>query len=453
MQLPFLGRVKRPAFWIVGLLAVGILSAGIAAFAIFRSRVPPYEVADYTTAATETALTVRISASGTVEPVKTVNLSPKTAGILAELYVEQGDRVTAGELIARMDGDDLEAQLRQNQASLAEAEAQLADVRQGSESEQIAQAQASVSSAEAQLRDAQSRLTLARDRLERNRQLYSRGAISANELDSFESETRVAEAAVDQAEARIYEAEQRLQDLRNDPDTEEVAQAEARVARAQAQVDAAQIRLEDTLIRAPFAGIITQKFATEGAFVTPTTSASSATSATSTAIVALASDLEVVAEVPEADINKIEPGQSVEIQADAIPDETFLGEVRLIAPEAIERQNVTLFEVRIELLEGQDQLLSNMNVDVAFIGDAVADALVVPTVAVVTQEGQPGVLIPGDRNRIRYRPVTLGSQVGDQIQILEGIEAGDRVFIDLPPGQTLENLTFGQQDEAEPETE
>ncbi|NEQ34258.1 MAG: HlyD family efflux transporter periplasmic adaptor subunit, partial [Leptolyngbya sp. SIO4C5] len=372
MQLPFLGRVKRPAFWIVGLLAVGILSAGIAAFAIFRSRVPPYEVADYTTAATETALTVRISASGTVEPVKTVNLSPKTAGILAELYVEQGDRVTAGELIARMDGDDLEAQLRQNQASLAEAEAQLADVRQGSESEQIAQAQASVSSAEAQLRDAQSRLTLARDRLERNRQLYSRGAISANELDSFESETRVAEAAVDQAEARIYEAEQRLQDLRNDPDTEEVAQAEARVARAQAQVDAAQIRLEDTLIRAPFAGIITQKFATEGAFVTPTTSASSATSATSTAIVALASDLEVVAEVPEADINKIEPGQSVEIQADAIPDETFLGEVRLIAPEAIERQNVTLFEVRIELLEGQDQLLSNMNVDVAFIGDAVA---------------------------------------------------------------------------------
>ncbi|NEQ32789.1 MAG: efflux transporter periplasmic adaptor subunit, partial [Leptolyngbya sp. SIO4C5] len=115
--------------------------------------------------------------------------------------------------------------------------------------------------------------------------------------------------------------------------------------------------------------------------------------------------------------------------------------------------NVTLFEVRIELLEGQDQLLSNMNVDVAFIGDAVADALVVPTVAVVTQEGQPGVLIPGDRNRIRYRPVTLGSQVGDQIQILEGIEAGDRVFIDLPPGQTLENLTFGQQDEAEPETE
>ncbi|MFE4105629.1 efflux RND transporter periplasmic adaptor subunit [Almyronema epifaneia] len=448
MQLPFFSRFKRPTVWVIGLLAVGILSVSAVAFVVFRSRVAPYEVADYTTPATEMALTVRITASGTVEPVKTVNLSPKTAGVLAELYVEQGDRVVAGELIARMDSDDLEAQLRQNQANLAEAEAQLVDLRQGSEAEQIAQAQASVASAEAQLRDAQARLDLARDRRDRNRQLYNRGAISANELDTFESEARVAEAAVDQARSRIVEAQQQLQDLRNNPDVDEVAQAEARVAGAQAQVDAARIRLEDTLIRAPFSGIVTQKFATEGAFVTPTTSASSATSATSTAIVAIASDLEVVAEVPEADINKIRPGQPVEIQADAVPDEVFRGEVRLIAPEAIEQQNVTLFEVRVELLEGQDQLLSNMNVDVAFIGDAVEDALVVPTVAVVTQEGQPGVLIPGDRNRIRFRPVTLGSQVDDQIQILEGIEAGDRVFIDLPPGQTLENLTFGQQDQA-----
>ncbi|NJL87745.1 MAG: efflux RND transporter periplasmic adaptor subunit [Leptolyngbyaceae cyanobacterium SM1_1_3] len=449
MQLPLIGKVKRPAAWIVGLLAVGILTTGAIAFGILRSRVPPYELADYTTTVEATALTVQITASGTVKPVKTVNLSPKNAGILAEIYVEQGDRVAAGDLIGRMEANDLEAQLRQNQASLAEAEAQLTDLRQGSDAEQIAQARAGVETAQAQLRDAQARRDLASDRLSRNQQLYAQGAISANELDSLNSEARIAQAAIDQARSQINDAQQRLQDLRNNPDADEIAQAEARVAQAQAQVDAGRIRVEDTLIRAPFAGIITQKFATEGAFVTPTTSASSATSATSTAIVAVASDLEVVAEVPEADIGKIRPGQSVEIRADAVPDETFRGEVRLIAPEAVEQQNVTLFEVRIQLLEGQERLRSNMNADVAFIGDAVADALVVPTVAVVTQEGQPGVLIPGDRNRIRFRPVTLGSQVGDQIQILDGIQAGDRVFIDLPPGQTLENLTFGQQEKTE----
>jgi len=185
--------------------------------------------------------------------------------------------------------------------------------------------------------------------------------------------------------------------------------------------------------------------------VTPTTSASDATSATSTAIVAIASDLEVLAEVPEADIAKIRPGQAVEIVADAFPDQVFEGVVRLIAPEAIERQNVTLFQVRIELLTGQDVLLSNMNVTVAFIGNELSNALVVPTVAVVTQEGQSGVLVPGDRDRPRFRPVSLGSQAGNQIQILEGVEAGDRVFVDLPPGETLENLTFGR--DAAPEEE
>jgi HlyD family secretion protein len=69
--------------------------------------------------------------------------------------------------------------------------------------------------------------------------------------------------------------------------------------------------------------------------------------------VALAQDLEILAEVPEADISLIEPNQKVEIIADAFPEQTFEGRVKLIAPEAIERQNVTLFQVRIELLSGK----------------------------------------------------------------------------------------------------
>ncbi|MEM1280976.1 MAG: efflux RND transporter periplasmic adaptor subunit, partial [Cyanobacteria bacterium P01_H01_bin.152] len=236
----------------------------------------------------------------------------------------------------------------------------------------------------------------------------------------------------------------RLADLQNEPQPEAIAQAEARLAQAQAQLTSAQVQLADTQIRAPFAGIVTQKFANEGAFVTPTTSASDATSATSTAIVAIASDLEVLAEVPEADIAKIRPGQAVEVIADAYPDQVFEGVVRLIAPEAIERQNVTLFQVRVDLTSGKDILLSNMNVTVAFIGEVLSDALVVPTVAVVTQAGQAGVLVPGDRDRPRFQPVILGSQVGNQIQIEQGVEEGDRVFVDLPPGETLENLTFGR---------
>ncbi|NEP17907.1 MAG: efflux RND transporter periplasmic adaptor subunit [Leptolyngbya sp. SIO4C1] len=449
MQLPLVGKVKRPVPWLVGLVLLGLLSTGAIAAVIWRSRLPQYDVAELTVPTESAAVTVRISASGVVEPVRTVNLSPKAAGIVEALLVEQGDAVRAGQAIARMDSEDLEAQLRQSQASLTEAEAQLQDTRQGTDPAQLSQAAANLDAVEAQIRDAEARLDLARADYARSQSLYDSGAISRSELDRDESEVRSAEAALAQANYRVEEARQRLIDLENDPDPEAVDQAEARVERAEAQLAGVQTQLDDTVIRAPFAGIITQKFATEGAFVTPTTSASTASSATSTAIVALADGLEVVAEVPEADIGQIEVGQAVEIQADAFPEEIFRGEVKLIAPEAIEKQNVTVFQVRVRLEEGLDKLRSNMKVDVAFIGNQLSDALVIPTVAVVTQGGETGVLVPGENNRIQFRTVTLGPQVGDQIQILEGLEVGDPVFVDLPPGQTLENLRFSREGQEE----
>ncbi|MFM8006783.1 MAG: efflux RND transporter periplasmic adaptor subunit, partial [Dolichospermum sp.] len=102
------------------------------------------------------------------------------------------------------------------------------------------------------------------------------------------------------------------------------------VASAEAQLKQQQVQLEDTIIRAPFSGIITQRYATVGAFVSPAVSASSNASATSTSIVALAKGLEVLVNVPEVDIPQIKQGQKVEITVDAYPDEIFDGKVRLI---------------------------------------------------------------------------------------------------------------------------
>lgn len=451
MQLPIVGKVRRPLPWIVGAVLVGTLGLGAIAVST-RNRAPSYDLDALTVPVEQTALTVRNTASGTVKPVQTVNLSPKSSGILERLFVEQGDRVVQGQIIAQMESRGVEAQLRQNQAAVAEAEARLAEVRRGNLPTAISQAQAGLDAAQAQVEDARARVELAEEQLARNRQLAQSGAISENELDTFVQAQRSAIASLRSAEFQAEEARQRLADVRNDPQPEAIAQAEARLLQAQAQLEATQVLLEETRIRAPFSGIITQRFATEGAFVTPTTSASDASSATSTAIVALASDLEIVAEVPEADIAEIRPGQAVEIRADAFPDDLFEGVVQVIAPEAIERQNVTLFQVRIDLSTGEDQLLSNMNVTVAFIGQQVDNALVVPTVAVITQSGRTGVLVPGDQNRIRFKPVTLGSQAGDRIQILEGLAEGDRVFVDLPPGQTLDSITFGQT-ETTPQTD
>jgi HlyD family secretion protein len=444
MELPLIGKIRRPMVWLVGGLTAMAVVASVIGLGVWRNGLESYDVEALTTTATAQPLTVRIRASGSAQPVQTVNLSPETSGILEALYVEQGDRVEQGQLIARMKSDELAAQFQQNQAAVAEAEANLQDVRSGSRPEEIAQAVAAVAAARAQQRDAEARLSQARSDLARSQQLFDRGAISENDLDAARREQRSAQAGLEQSQARVAESQQRLADVRNLPEPAVVAQAEARLAQARAQMQATQVRLNDQSIRAPFPGIITQKFATEGAFVTPTTSASDLSSATSTAIVALAQDLEVLAEVPEADISLITPDQPVEIIADAFPDQVFEGRVKLIAPEAIEQQNVTLFQVRIELLTGKDVLRSNMNVDVEFIGDQLQNALVVPTVAVVTQAGETGVLIPGDNREIVFQLVTLGPQVENQIQILSGIEAGDRVFIDLPPGKSLDNITVRQ---------
>ncbi len=443
MHLPLIGRIKRPWPWLLALGVAGLIAAGAIAFA-FSRRPSDYDLDALTVPVTSTQLTIRISASGNVSPIRTVNLSPQSAGTVQALFVEQGSSVTAGQVIARMDSEPINAQIVQNQASVAEAQAQLDEVLRGASSTDIGQAAANAEAARAQLTDARARLTLSQNELSRSQSLFDQGGIARSDLDSALNDSRSASAGIDQAEARLAEAEARLADQQNGSDRETIAQAQARLNRAKGQLQAVQIQLEETVIRAPFDGIVTQRFADEGAFVTPTATASDVTSATSTAIVAIASGLEVIAEVTEADISRIKVGQSVEIQADAFPEQTFKGNVRLIAPEAIEKLNVTVFQVRIQLITGLDQLRSNMNTTVAFIGDQLADALVIPAVAVITQGGETGVLVPRESGQAEFKPVVLGSQEGDRIQVLDGLEKGNRIFIDLPPGQSLENLTFGQ---------
>jgi len=442
MRLPFRRRLTLP--WLLGLGLLGLIAVGGLTFSLSR-RGPDYDIDELTVPVSSSELTVRITASGSVEPIRTVNVSPKSAGTVEELFVEQGDRVTQGQVIARMDNAQLEAQMVQNRASIAEAQAQLDDAINGPSGTDIGQAEAALEAAEAQLNDARARLALAQEERDRSQRLFDQGAISRSDLDRAISESQSASANLQQFFARIDEAQQRLIDTQDGNDAETIAQAEARLRRAQGQLQAVEVQLNDTQIRAPFDGIVTQRFASEGAFVTPTATASDVTSATSTAIVAIANGLEVIAEVPEADISRISEGQTVEIQADAYPEETFDGTVKLIAPEAIERQNVTIFQVRVELTTGLDRLRSNMNTNVSFIGNRLEDALVVPAVSIITQGGETGVLIPTEDGQAAFEPVVLGSQVGDRIQIVDGLEAGDRVFIDLPPGQSLENLTFGRQ--------
>ncbi|WP_017326001.1 efflux RND transporter periplasmic adaptor subunit [Synechococcus sp. PCC 7336] len=444
IDLPSSSPFKIPRTWSIGFAAVAAVGAIYLGSTLWRQRSAGWDVNALTVPVEEQPIAIRITASGAIQPISSVNLSPKNAGLIAELLVEQGDVVEAGQPIARMDAEDINADVARALAQVDRAAAELDEARAGNRPEEIAQARARVAQAEALEIEAEARLALALDRLERNRSLAAEGAISRDEMDGVENEVNVTQATLALQQANLQETRDALSLSQRGSRDEDIAAAEAELAEAQAQLQSARVRQADTVVRAPFTGTITQKFATVGAFVTPTTSASDAASATSTAIVALADGLEVLAEVPEVDIGQIRLGQTVEILADAYPDEVFEGQVKLIAPEAVVEQNVTSFQVRVDLVTGLDKLLSGMNVDATFIGDEVPNGLVVPTVAIVTIDGKTGVLVPEDDNKPRFQPITIGSSVGNETQILSGIEAGDRVFIDLPPDVNLENLNFGR---------
>ena len=427
IELPLIGKIKHPVRWLVGLVAAGVVVAGSATYVIVDRSTPKIDLAKLTVPVEARDLTLRINASGKVVPIQSVNVSPKVAGVLKNLLVEQGDRVQAGQILAKMDDADLQAQLIQVRAKLAQAQAELAQARAGNRIQEIDRAQAQVDAAQA-------KANFAREKLERYRRLTQQGAIAQNELDQYVSESQ-------SAQANLREAQRQLSLLKSGSRPEEIAQRQAAVQAARGELQAIQVKLNDTIIRAPFTGLVTQKNASEGAFVTPTTSASSGTSssnsslANSTSIVVLAKGLEILAEVPEVDIGQIRSGQQVEIVADSYPERVFKGRVRLVAPEAIIEQNVTSFQVRVALDSGLDKLLSGMNVDLTFLGQNLNDALVVPTVAIVTQQGKTGVLVPGEKNKPEFRPVTIGSSIQDQTQILQGLKQGDRVFLDLPKDQ------------------
>ena len=325
------------------------------------------DLSPYTVVARSGVLPGVVTASGELDAERRVNVSPKRQGIMRELLVEEGDAVSAGQPLARMDAGDLEERLAELRANLRSAEAELE--RSASE-------------------------------LRRNQPLYRQGAISLDDLNRFVADEQIKRMAVAAARDRL----------------------------AQRQVERA-----DLLVRAPFAGVISQRYAEPGAFVTPTTTAAAVAGASSSSIVELSSGLEVEAKVPESDLGRLRVGMPASVRVDAFPDRRFAARIRRIAPRAVKQNNVNSFEVKLTLVDPPTDLRIGMTADVSFqTGELRADT-VVPTVSIVTEDGRPGVLLVGRDRQPTFQPVELGPSSGKDTAILSGLKSGTRVFVDLPP--------------------
>ena len=266
------------------------------------------------------------------------------------------------------------------------ANASLDKVIAGNRSQDIAQAQANLNKVQVTYRQAE-------EDLRRNQKLQAAGAISQQALSTDRS-TR------DSAIAQVEQAQQALNLLQVGSRPEDIAQARAKVMAAQGAVAIVQRSIEDTVIRAPFAGIVARKYADPGAFVTPTTAGSAVTSATSSSILALASKNEIVAQVAEASIAQIRVGQVAVIKVDAYSGKTFEGKVTQVATQSLVQQNVTSFEVKVAVSDTERLLHQGMNVTINFKAGELTQVLVVPTAAIDrTTDSRSGCICGENRRR------------------------------------------------------
>jgi RND family efflux transporter MFP subunit len=305
------------------------------------------------------------------------------------VYIEEGKEVRKGEVLARLDDAQLRASLKVGQAQ-AEASRRAA------------------AEDEARLREAE--LTL-----ERRRQLLKEGVIGRAELDA-------AEAEVSSLKARIALAQQQV----------EVAES---------QVKAIQTDLNDMVVRAPFDGVAISKDAQPGEMISPVSAGGGFTRTGIGTIVDMTS-LEIEVDVSESYINRVRPGQPVEAILGAYPDWRIPAHVITTVPSA-DRQKATVrvrigFDTASKDKRLDPRILPDMGVKVSFLNERAPQSeeaprarLLVPKTAIRTDNGASIVFVVRD-DTIERRAVRVGAADGERVEVISGINAGERVVVDGP---------------------
>ncbi len=352
-----------------------------AAFVWWRARpgtVPVRTVpAREASVATQTTL---LNTTGYVTARREATVSSKVTGKILEVLVEEGVHVESGQVLARVDASNTEASLQLSQAQLEAVRTALAETNAS--------------------------LALAESDLHRQQELAAKNIISPADLDHAAADARGL-------------AGRHAREL-------------AEVAVAERQVDVWKQQLDDTVIRAPFAGVVTSKNAQPGEMISPM----SAGGFTRTGICTLVdmASLEIEVDVSESYINRVLPGQRVEAVLDAYPDWRIPAHVIAIIPSA-DRQKATV-KVRVAFEQPDSRILPDMGVKVAFQAadsprPAASRQVLVPRTAVRQHDGHEVVWVARD-GRVSPRAVQLGGAAGDDVVIASGLAGGELVVVEGP---------------------
>jgi RND family efflux transporter MFP subunit len=372
------GRGKK-IFYLV-FAALALAGAGFLYRMGFFSPPVQVQLANVTQVYPSQAYTV-LTASGYVVPQRKSALASKVTGRLVWLGVEEGSRVKKGEVVARLESQDVEAGKTQAAANLETARFNLENAR-------------------AELADAALNLN-------RSKELVDKNFIARGEYDTSVARQKKAVAAVNAAESVIRANE--------------------------AALESAGIQLEYTLIRAPFDAVVLTKNADIGDIVTPF----SASVESKAAVVTIADmdSLQVQADVSESSLGQVKIGQPCEIQLDALPDKRLRGAVHMIVPTG-DRSKAAVM-VKIRFVDWDHRILPELSAKISFLSKPVSKMDQVPRTAVNQKalvargEGKAVFLVKGDR--VEETLVRTGAQIGDMVEVLIGLKAGDQVVLEPPP--------------------
>jgi HlyD family secretion protein len=345
-----------------------------------------------------------VVATGKIEPITKVEIKSKANGIIKLLPVEVDQEVEAGTVLVELDRENLMARVREARATLQGARA----------AHLAAEANREKSRVEAESPEVE----FARRSHDRARSLFERNLISQNQLEEVRTQ-------LDQSENRQRAAQSQLAVARAG-----VAEAEANVAQAQAAVDRAEEELANATIRAPIGGRILARDIEIGSPVSSILNMGAA--ATPVITMGDISHVFVRGRVDETEIGHLRLGQPARIRVETFKDRTFQGKVTQISPMGVERDNVTNFEVRVSIDNPGNALKANMTANAEIVLEERANVVLVPEAAITydaERNASVEVLDVAQRTGRRRVPVKVGISNGTRTQIVEGLQAGERIVL------------------------
>jgi HlyD family secretion protein len=345
-----------------------------------------------------------VVATGKVEPISKVEIKSKANGIIERLHVDVGAVVKAGDVLAELDKEDINARVREARANLQAAEAGLLGAR----------AQLDKNKVEAAGPDVE----FARRAAERASDLFAQGLMPQSELDATRSTYELALNRQQAARSQLVVSQARI------------TEAAAQVAQARANVERAEEELRNTTIRAPIAGMVLTRDVEVGSPVSSILNLG----ANATLVMTLGDIGEVFVrgKVDESDVGRVRIDQAARISVETFKDTQFDGKVTLISPMGVEKDNVTTFEVRVSIDNPGNQLKANMTANAEVVLEEHPDSLIVPVAALsydADRRAHVDLFDPSEKTGRRRVPVTVGVSNGTRAQILEGISEGDRVIL------------------------